>query len=301
MQIDRLLEIVMILLSKRRATAKELSGRLGVSPRTIYRDIDALSVAGIPVFSTKGNGGGIGLLEGFTMDRSLLTDKEKKDIVFALQSLRAAHFPDLEQTLCKLRGLFQSGAQENWIEVDFSPWGSMREEKERFALLKDAILQKQAVSFDYISSAGVPSSRVAEPLRLGYKGQSWYLQAYCREKQDFRVFRISRMHDLRPLGETFDRSLPDDFKLDFQPVDPSRYVSLKLKFSPSLAHRVYDDFAAGLITRDGEGNLLVTARYIFDEWVIGYLLSFGGAVEVLEPSFVRELIKSRAEEIMSKY
>ena len=300
MQIDRLLKITLTLLNKGRTSAKQLSTQLGVSTRTIYRDIDALSLAGVPVYSTKGNGGGIGLLPEYTIDRSLLSEKEQKDIMFALQSLSAARFPDVDATLGKISRVFNASSNANWIEVDFSYWGSGDAEKEKFTLLKDAILTKRLIGFEYYDSYGNKTARTAEALKLIFKGQSWYLYGYCRARQDYRLFRVSRIRDLCLCGGHFERQIPENTLIDAD--QPSLHMTrITLKFSREVAHRVYDGFASATVIQNDDGTFTAAADYLYDEWVIGYILSFGGFAEVLEPDFVREDIAKRAEEIVKKY
>ena len=300
MQIDRLLETVLILLNKKQVTARELAEKFDVTTRTIYRDIDALSLAGIPVYSTKGKGGGIGLLKEYTIDKTFLTEKEQKDMIFALQSLSASHYPDIEAIIGKISQIFKSDADTNWIEVDFSYWGSGKEEKEKFNWLREAILSKRLISFDYYNSYGTKTSRFVEALKLVFKGRAWYLCGFCREKQDYRIFRISRIDQLTLHDIFFDRKLPVDFNIYGKETLAPKTIVLKLKFSQEAAYRVHDDFNNGTIEYDGS-SFITTSEYPYDEWVIGYILSFGSMAEVLTPDYIREIVVMRAEAIINKY
>ena len=209
MQINRLFEIVYILLDKKTITAKELSERFEVSVRTIYRDIDTLSGAGIPIYTTKGKGGGISLIEDFVLNKSVLSEKEQKEILMSLQSLNAMKFLEMEPVLNKLSTVFKKKS-ESWIDVDFSQWGSNEIEKEKFNILKTAILNTSVISFEYFSSYGEKTLRTIEPLKLIFKGQGWYLYGFCRVKHDFRIFKITRIKNLKLLNETFKRDIKAD-------------------------------------------------------------------------------------------
>ena len=301
MQIDRLLEIVLLLLNKGHVTARELSKQFGVSTRTIYRDIDTLSLAGIPVYSSKGKGGGIGLLQEYTIDKSFLSEREQKNIVFALQSLNAAQFPDIVMTLEKINQVFKNVSKTNWIEVDFTYWGSSKEEKGRFNILKEAILTKRLISFDYYNSYGIKTSRLLEALKLIFKSEAWYVYGYCRLKQDYRTFRISRIRSLSLCDDFFERDIHEDFQIDSEQTKTSQTVLLKLRFSQEVAYRVYDDFIDASIEYGDDDTFIVTIEFSYDEWVIGYILSFGSFVEVLEPDFIKDIIVKRAKEIIKKY
>ena len=176
MHTGRLFEIVYLLQSRPRMTARELAKRFEVSVRTIYRDIDALSAAGVPVYAARGGGGGVGLLPGYVLDRSLLTDGEQDEILYALRAMAAAGMGGA--ALEKLAGLFQKSG-DGWLEVDFSPWGSGPAEKRVFATLKTAILSRREIAFDYYSARGCGL------VRLPQSGKMRFVPApsVCKEGQ----------------------------------------------------------------------------------------------------------------------
>ena len=195
MQINRLFEIVYLLLEKDTITAKELAQQFEVSVRTIYRDIDILSTAGIPVYTNKGKGGGISLLENFVLDKSILSEEEQNQIIFALQSLEKLDKNSEKKALEKMSRLFHKQS-ENWIEIDFSNWAN---ENNKFEMMKQAILKKQVMEFTYFNSCGEETKRQVEPLQIWFKDKAWYIKAYCRVKQDYRVFKIARMREIKVL------------------------------------------------------------------------------------------------------
>lgn len=298
MQINRLFEMVYILLDKKVVTAKELSERFEVSQRTIYRDIDTLSGAGIPIYTNKGKGGGISLMDDFILNKSLLSEQEQNEILMSLQSLNAVNYQELEPVLGKLSILFNKQGM-NWIDVDFSRWGSDESERERFNVLKTAILKGKVVTFDYYSSNGEKTERRVEPVKILFKGQSWYIYGYCREKRDFRIFKITRMDHLEVLEETFKRETPVDIWDKAQDHTP-KMVNLVLRIDEKMAFRLYDEFDQASIIKNEEGSFEVRATFP-EEWVYGYLMSYGADIEVLEPKQVRETIKLKFEESLKKY
>lgn len=165
MQIDRLFQIVYLLLDRKAMTAKELAAHFEVSVRTILRDIDTLSSANIPVYTIQGKGGGISILDGYVLNKAALNEEEQKQILIALQSLAATGNTDANRTLSKLSALFQK-TDTDWLKVDFSRWGQGAQDNRRFELLKTAILRRHAVCFDYVGSYGSESRRKAYPLKL---------------------------------------------------------------------------------------------------------------------------------------
>lgn len=201
MQEGRLFRIVYQLLEKGQATVPQLAKKLEVSARTIYRDIDALSEAGIPVYVERGRNGGVRLLDNFVLERELLSEKERRELLAALQSLAAAGACDTA-VLQKLSALFQVGAQE-WCEVDFSRWGEKTRDNEKFELLKRAVIHHRCVRITYAGTYGEESERKVWPLKLSYKSKAWYLKAWCTKKQDFRLFKLNRILRWELLCEEF--------------------------------------------------------------------------------------------------
>ena len=203
MQESRLFKIVYYLLNKGRTTAAELAGKFEVSVRTIYRDIDALSEAGIPIYAETGRNGGISLMDEFVLDRVLLSEGERQEILAALQSLSAVGNAFDKSALDKLTAIFRLPS-ENWYEVDFSRWGEVTRDNEKFETLKKAVLCHRCVRICYVGAYKVGSARTIRPLKLLYKSRAWYVKAYCTEKQDFRLFKLSRILSWELLEEAFE-------------------------------------------------------------------------------------------------
>ncbi|MDR2903138.1 MAG: YafY family transcriptional regulator, partial [Clostridiales bacterium] len=195
MQINRLFEIVYILLNKKAVTAKELAERFAVSVRTVYRDVETLSSAGIPIYMSKGRGGGIRLMDGFVLNKSMLSESEQQEVLSALHGMNVFNVPEMDAVLDKLGAVFNKSAA-NWIDIDFSYWGSDSREKEKFHCLKNVILSKKKITFDYRAPGRQTEARKAEPLQIYFKEKSWYLKAYDAERKDYRTFKISRMKNI---------------------------------------------------------------------------------------------------------
>lgn len=294
MQESRLFKILYYLLSQGHATAPELAEELEVSVRTIYRDIDALSSAGIPLFTESGRNGGIYLLDNFTLDRVILSKEEKQEVLTALQSIHAA--PDMESSpvLSKLSALFQMQS-DTWLEVDYTRWGDKQSDKIKFDSLKSAILQRRCVKISYVSSYAQTTERMIHPLKLLYKGRAWYLKAFCTNRQQFRLFRLNRILHLEILNESFPYcSFPETDESSSSEYEQQ----VTLCFPQEMAYRVYDEFAPEQITLQEDGTLLASARMPVDNWLIGFLLSFGPDVTVLSPA---DLKKDLAEQARLTY
>lgn len=301
MQSTRLFEILYCLLERDGATVRQLAERLEVSERTVRRDLDALSAAGVPVYAARGRGGGVHLLPDFVLSKTLLSAREQDEILSALQSLRATGSGVESEVLTHLNGLFRRQAAD-WIDVDFSPWGGGAAARALFPRLKDAILERRLVSFDYFTSGGTAGRRTVEPYRLCFKGMNWYLQGWCLTRRDFRVFRLSRIRRLSEEERTFlPRSAPPPLEEDGPAEPPLPVRAVTLRFAPELAFRVYDIFSPEEIVPEPDGGLLVRTRWPEGEWGVSFLLSFGGAVEVLDPPPLRAALRDAAAGILKKY
>jgi len=301
MKINRLLEITLILLNKGTVTAAELAERFSVSTRTIYRDIDELSSAGVPVYTNKGGGGGISLLENYAINKAMLTEHERDSLLLALKTLQSTKYPEIDAILEKIGAVFKKAATSEWVRIEFSPWGSGPNEENKFLDMKRAILESKAVTFDYINADGILSHRKIEPALLSFKGQAWYVLGYCTTRRDFRTFRISRIRKMVVTSERFVRRPMEKVKDEEPAAASQKYVTLKLRFQPEDLYRVYDDYDEQRIVRNPDGTYDVTVTFQEDEWVYGYIMSFGCYVEVLEPPHIREIVRERMQQALKFY
>ena len=292
---SRLFKILYYLLDKGRTTAPELAEKFEVSPRTIYRDIEALSGSGIPVYTEPGRNGGICLLHDFILDRAVLSEKERQEVLTAIQSMSATGLSSGKETLTKLSGLFHMDT-ENWLEIDFSRWGKSTCDNSKFEMLKTAITRHLEIKLIYESTCSGRSERILWPLKPSYKSKEWYLKAFCLQKQDFRIFKLNRILELNLLEQTFvPRPYPETE--GYQPQTPSRIVLL---FPKEIAYRVYDEFDQTEIQIQKNGDFIVHAEMPIDSWLVGYLLSFGSQVEIIEPEYLRGILAAQALEIYKK-
>lgn len=295
--VGRQFQIVYTLLSEGQVSAPELAKRLEVSVRTIYRDIEALSLSGIPVYAKSGRNGGVSLLEGYTLDKSLMTGEERAQLMLAIKSVAAADRSLGEGLLNKLSGLM-TGPGEDWLSVDFSRWGSAEEDEAKFAALKRAIVNKRKLSFDYAGSSGEIVRRTAKPAKLMFRSQAWYLLAFCEVREGWRLFRMHRMKAVQVLDEPCgDMPKPPE-----EPRAGSASLDdVHLVFAPQLAYRVYDEFAEQCIQIMPDGSLSVVTRMPADQWLLSYVMSFGAGVELKEPKWMRRVILECSKNIVAAY
>ena len=235
-------------------------------------------------------------MNDFVMDKVVLTEEEKREILTALHSINSTSNIDNSQILQKLSAIFNVGS-ESWLEVDFSRWGNNGTDNTEFELLKSAVIQQRCVKITYANSYGTISERIIQPLKVLYKSMSWYLKAYCTEKQDYRIFKLTRIITLEVLADTFDKkSFPELDEMSGQV-----YSTIVLRFAKEISYRVYDEFDNTLISTEENGDLIVSVEMPEDEWLIGYLLSFGTQVDIVEPAHLKDIVAKQAKSIYEKY
>jgi len=299
MQINRLFEIVYLLINKKQITANELALHFEVSKRTILRDIDTLTTAGIPIYTTQGKGGGIFIQDNFMLNKTFVSEDEQKQILFSLQSMSATGLIEADKVLARLRSLFDD-SNKNWIEVDFSRWGHSEADNIKFEMLKNAILNELVVTFDYLSAHGESRGHEVCPLKLSFKSKAWYLQTFCLSENDYRVFKFTRVSNLKVLDKPFNGKDYETPKIEpMENASSSCLIKVKVLISPHAKFRIYDEFPESDIVVNEDGSL--TLCMMQGQWIHDYILSYGTAIEVLEPQHIRDEMLERVEKIKNKY
>lgn len=312
--LSRLLGMIYILMNRESVTAAELAQRFEVSTRTIYRDIDSLSQAGIPIYATKGKNGGISLTEQFVLNKMLLTSEEQQQILAALSSLQEMGAQKDTEILRKL-GEFFKAEPVNWLAIDLSDWSGTRQEL--YEDVRFAILSHKIISFDYYGQYRKMERRTVAPIQLLFKEYTWYLRAYCRARKALRLFKLLRMKNMEVSGEYFmpDEKWYQEIRAQQGQEMPENggaaqgscietcadMAEVLVLIDKKEAYRVYDRFDDTEIEALENGDFLIHLRYILDDWVYGLILSFGESAKVLAPAQVRQEMKRRIELMYAQY
>ena len=300
MKIDRLIGILSILLQEEKTTAPELAERFEVSRRTINRDIEDLCKAGIPVQTVQGACGGIRIMDGYRMDRTILTSKDMQMILAGLRSLDSVsgsrYYGQLMEKLQAGSSEFISGRDS--ILIDLSSWykGTLAPKIE---IIQSAIENRNILTFDYFAPSG-ESRRSIEPYYIVFKWTSWYVWGWCQKRKDFRLFKLNRMDKVAAADRTFEGRevpMPD---LSNEKVFPGG-IRVKALFAADMKWRLVEEFGPDCCTETEDGRLLFAADYTDMENLITWILTFGEKAEVLEPMEVRERICSIAEAMRKNY
>ena len=308
MKIDRLISIIMILLDKKRIGAKELADKFEVSPRTIYRDIDTINMAGIPILSTPGAGGGFEIMEQYKIDRKVFSTSDLSTILMGLSSIsNMIRGDELINALAKVKSFIPADRAKdielkaNQIYIDLSPWMDNGNIQTYLEIIKKALHEEKLLSFEYADRYGNKTLRIAEPYQLVLKSSHWYWQGYCRMRNDFRLFRLSRVSSLKIMDEKY---TPREYKkpqLEFSDMFSTIQTRVTIRVHKSVMDRVLDYCSNEDFSTDGDEHYMVRFPFVENEYYYNILLSFGDKCECLAPMHIRAEMKKKIQEIAAIY
>lgn len=300
MKIDRLIGILSVLLQEEKTTAPELAEQFEVSKRTINRDIEALCKAGIPIRTAQGTGGGISIMDGYRMDRTILTSKDMQMILAGLRSLDSVSGSSYYGQLMEKIQAGSSGfmSSRDSILIDLSSW--YRDSlAPKIEIIQDAIGERRLIKFRYYAPSG-ENERTVEPYYLAFRWSSWYLWGWCCDRKDFRLFKLNRMDNVWKTEEVFecrDVTMPD---LSNEKIFTGG-IKVKALFSQDMKWRLVEEFGPKCFIENDDGRLLFTADYTDLENLITWIMTFGDKAELLEPKEAREKMARMVQKMMAIY
>ncbi|MTK10314.1 MAG: YafY family transcriptional regulator [Hungatella sp.] len=308
MKIDRLIAIIMILLEREKVTAKSLAEMFEVSMRTIYRDLDVINQAGIPVYATSGPGGGVEIMKEFKVEKRIFSANDITALLMGLSSIKN-NLPG-EQTmaaLAKVKGMIPIEHHKEWeyranqMKIDALPWFNAGNLFSTVEIIQEALDQQRLLTFQYRDIRDKKSSREVEPYRLLWKGEAWYLQGYCLSRRDFRTFKLLRMSDLLVSDQRFEiRDFPME-RLDEMQARENSLTMVKLRIQEGVRDLVITRFGEDCLTPDGPDHYIAELHMPVDDLACGYLLSMGTRCVCLEPEEMREKMRQLSSEICGFY
>jgi predicted DNA-binding transcriptional regulator YafY len=299
MKIDRLIGILSILLQQKKVTAPYLADMFEVSRRTINRDIEDICKAGIPLTTTQGVNGGIAIMDGYKIDKTLLSSAELQSILAGLKSLDSvAGTNQYRQLIDKLAVTGGTTQPDNHLVIDLSSHYK-NSLAPKFEAIKKAIAQRRMIAFYYYSPKG-ESSRQIEPYLIVYQWSSWYIWGYCQDRMDYRHFKLNRLWDLQVLDETYEpRNLPE-YNGQEQLAMPT-LIHLVAEFDPAMKWRLIDEYGLDCYQMTRAGKLRFEFYFSSRENLFSWILSFGDGAEIIEPKELREELLRVTEKIGEKY
>ena len=308
MKIDRLVSIIMILLDTKIIGAQELADRFEVSPRTIYRDIDTINLAGIPVRSTSGVGGGFEIMQEYKVDKKVFSTADLSAILMGLSSLSSmVRGDELVNALAKVRSFIPADRAKdielhaNQICIDLRPWMGNRNIQPYLEIIKTAMQENKLLSFIYTDHHGNTTTRKAEPYQLVLKNSHWYWQGYCHTRNDFRLFKLSRTSKLQMQEEHFTPRNHQKPQLDVTDIIATMQTHIKIRIHVSVMDRVLDYCPYEQFSPDGDEHFIVDFPFIENDYHYDILLGFGNQCECLEPLTIRSEMKRRIDAMATIY
>lgn len=309
MKLYRLLAITMLLLNRKRISARELSERFEISLRTVYRDVETITQAGIPILSHAGANGGYEIMDQYRLDRQFLSIEELQSIIIGLKGISiGVGEQEISVLLDKVGALVAKSEHttlnelNNQFVIDANPWCTSRD-KDKLHSIRNAIRQRSLLRFVYTDSQSRLSSRTVEPMTIVMKGFSWYMHAFCLLRQEFRIFRLSRMKEIEILPESFIRRPEPVMTLSYGQAEQgsSHYVNLILQLQPEARAQAEDYFGAEQIVTQPDGTLLINSRQPEGSWLYPMLLSYGASLRIIEPTHIANIVKEKAQQIVALY
>lgn len=297
MKIDRLIGILSILLQQEKITAPELAKKFEVSRRTINRDIENLCKAGIPIVTKQGQNGGISIIDGYKIDKTLLTSSDMQAILSGLGSLDSVSGTNQVSILMEKLGASNFISGNPNILIDLSSWykDSLSPKIEQ---IKKAIEQNRLISFVYYSPKG-ESSRIIEPYYLVFRWSSWYVWGYCRKRDDYRLFKLNRMTNLKT-KEIFEKRVVPMPDLSTEKIFNHKY-EIQAIIKPEYRWRLIDEYGLESFTVMPDGNLLFSFMFTDEQSIINWILSFKGGAELIYPDNLRTVLKKLGQQIQKQY
>ena len=296
MKMERLIGILSILLQRDKVTAPELAEQFEVSRRTIQRDIESLCQAGIPIATAQGTGGGISILEGYRVDRTVLTTPEMQAILAGLQSLDSVSGTRRYAQLMEKLSAGSTG-RDSHILIDLSSWYKTSLSP-KIEAIHSAIRQHLTIRFTYFSPRET-AVRTIEPYDLVFQWSSWYVWGWCQTRQDFRLFKLNRMTDLVP-GEFFTPRPAQPPDLNAERIFPAKY-QVTVLFDPACRWRLVEEYGPDSFTAQPDGRLRFTWGFPDADSVLSWVLTFGEGAELTEPEELRLRLAALTATLVRRY
>lgn len=305
MRVDRLLSILLILSNKGKVTAEVLAEHFEVSVRTIYRDVDKISQAGIPIAAIGGKGGGFYIMENYSVDNLFFNKGEFQTLMAVMDGLKVIfgknqQFNDI---VLKFQHSYKKEEGSNdKLNINMSHFSMEDELKEYLHIMNKGIEESKLLLFHYINRNMEHSERTVEPIRIEFSSGQWYLTGYCRNKKDYRKFKLVRIRNLE-LGDSFLKKFISKKELEeiFDKSYDKTSIKIKLKFTNRIGNQLTEYFLKERIKKGEDGCFIVEGYFPYEEGLIKFILGFGNECEVIEPEYLREDIKNYLKKILGKY
>ena len=298
MKINRLIGIITTLQQKKAVTAPYLAKKFEVSRRTINRDIEDICKAGIPIVTTQGAKGGISIMDGFSLDTTVFTKQELTAIFTGLKSLDSVSNSASAEKLAQKIGGSSAIRLADSMVIDLSSFYK-DDLAAKIDQIKQAITESKCIAFHYCYNKGEADKQI-EPYLIVFKWSDWYVFGFCKERQDFRMYKLRRLWNLQVVDESFTiREIPEE-KKQFGSHITDDYV-ITAVYDASVKYRLVDEYGHNSFTEMEDGKLYTEWGFTTQKGAVEWFLSFGNKVKVLGPPEMVEIMKSTLDSIKNLY
>ncbi len=304
MKYQIMVKILMLLLARRKATAREIADRYDISIRSVYRYVEELAVAGIPVDVARGRYGGITIADTYRLPVGYFTKEEYSAAVNALTAMSSqvsdeAVLTALEKLQRQIKSENADRSVSGSIIVDGGTWGDTKNFADKMSVCERAVEESLCLDIDYISRSGEHSRRIIDPHVLIFKQNVWYVYAFCHTKQDWRTFKIGRIKNARFTGKTFEkrRITREEIPLNFR-YRAEELAEICLEIEKDKLPDVEEWL--GIDNIEPRGNKFIAEVAVpDDEGLVSKILGFGGGVRVLSPEQLKQRVIEAAQKIIA--
>lgn len=294
-----MIKMLMLLMSRRKVTANEIADRFEISVRSVYRYVEELSVAGVPLDVARGRYGGIYIADTFKLPAGYFTRGEYAAIINALTAMLSTVDDDeLKSALEKIKREQKSDKRElavcGNIIVDGGAWADLGKFPDKMKVCEQAVQGSLSLEIDYISREGEHSRRVIDPHVLIYKQNVWYVYAFCHSRQNFRTFKIGRIKGARFTGRSFEKReiTKDEIPLNFD-YSSEQLIPVTLAIKKDALADVEEWLGVDNVEPYGDG-LIANVSLPDDDMLVAKILGYGGKVKVVAPAELKKRVKATA-------
>ncbi len=307
MKYQMMLNILFLLLSRKKVSAKYISDKYEISLRTVYRYIDELSLANVPIYNIRGRNGGYAISDNYKIPSNFLTEEESNKIISTLVEINKELGSNVIDSAINKLGSIKKTASENLhisfgnLYIDGSGWGTGDMYGETLKILQKAIEENLTACVDYLDRSGKKSERIIEPHALVLKQGLWYAYSYCRLRNSFRLFKVGRIEKIKLLEEVFNKRETEDVKSVLSKFYEATPDDVDLLIDESIRLDVEEWLGVDKITVSPSGKILASVKLPISDYLTAKILSFGNKIKVISPKSLKKAVIDTAESVKELY
>ena len=307
MKYQMMLKILFLLLARKKVSAKYIADRYEISLRTVYRYIDELSLADVPIYNIRGRNGGYAISDSYKIPANFLTEEESEKVIQTLSEINGELGSQvLDMAIQKISSISKQSGGDLHISfgnlvIDGSGWGTGDIYGETIKIIQRAIEDNTLVSISYRDRDGNTSEREIEPHTLVLKQGLWYTYAYCKLRNTFRLFKVGRIEKIKLLNEKFTKRQTEDIKSVLSKFYDNSPEDIDLLIDESIRPDVEEWLGVDKISISQSGKITATAKLPISDYLTAKILSFGNKIKVLSPEKLKNAVIKTAQSVKDLY